>query len=285
MRQLGATLLVPISIGLAFGVFVSSAIVGALLDMYVLQILKAYTGDFSSRSFVDFNLEWTSKTPLLMRGLGMRTVMFVKTRTLLFPLLEGAFAVMVVVSLYLHGPTVRFARDVVFLMMALPLAMISWQAGEAATAPDIITLPGTMLGVLTAAIPGSISMPDVRDLRSLTHSHWVSMFIPVAVSIAGAAICFFLLFAAGEIYRRRRGHEGIGMGAVKSAMMIGAFCGVAGGVFAVFLAWLLGSLFGLLMMIRYRSEDWRTVYRTKKLPFVPFIVAAGIVSILWVSQY
>ena len=73
----------------------------------------------------------------------------------------------------------------------------------------------------------------------------------------------------------------MGMGAVKSAMMMGAFCGVYGAVFMVLLAYLLGCAYGLLMMIRYRSLGWRTVYRTKQMPFVPPIVAAGIVSLLW----
>jgi leader peptidase (prepilin peptidase)/N-methyltransferase len=88
--------------------------------------------------------------------------------------------------------------------------------------PNVITLPGIPLGVLTA----SWVMPEVG---------WMSSF-------AGIVIGAGFLFVTGEAYMRIRGREGIGMGDVWLLGMVGAFLGLPGALFTLFA----GSIFGTI---------------------------------------
>jgi leader peptidase (prepilin peptidase) / N-methyltransferase len=95
--------------------------------------------------------------------------------------------------------------------------------------PNVITLPGIPLGVLSAWW----IMPEVG---------WKS-------SLAGVVIGAGFLFVTGEAYLKIRGREGIGMGDVWLLGMVGAFLGLPGVLFTLFVGSLTGTIGAIVMAL------------------------------------
>ena len=235
---------------LAFKVFVSATTIAGLIDMYIVRRLKHYSGSFSSETFVERNLRWANLLPAMRYIIGDETIAFMKTRTLLFPVFELVFGTLVVASMYTHGLDGNFIRCVIFLVIALALAIINWQ-DPSMIAPNNITHPGILIGLLTSLIPGSIGL---------------------ASPAFGAVISFALHFVIAIVYP-----AGMGMGCVKAAMMIGAFCGFPGAFVFMLFAFILGGLVGGGLLLTGR------VGRKDPIPFVPFQVVGGVTAMLWSS--
>ena len=117
--------------------------------------------------------------------------------------------------------------------------------------PDVITLPGTAVGLLASFLPEP-------------PTPWVAL-----LSAAGGFLTFYLVAAT---YRRLRGQEGLGMGDWKMVAMLGAFFGWQKMLFTVFIASLLGTVVGLLLMA-LRGRDGRYA-----LPLGTFLALGGVVA-------
>ena len=147
-------------------------------------------------------------------------------RAALFPLIELAFVSLIVVFFILDGPTANFVRDLAFLCLALPLAVIC-RENTGYTAPDIITLPGTLVGFAVSLIPGSIG---------------------IVSSIEGAAILLIILLVVAWVSPWLFGKEGVGGGVIKAGMMVGAFCGFPSALLVLCLAIILGIVGGAVFL-------------------------------------
>jgi leader peptidase (prepilin peptidase)/N-methyltransferase len=120
--------------------------------------------------------------------------------------------------------------------------------------PDVITLPGTVLGLAASFLPGARLSPPA--------------------SAASALAGFGLLWGANEIYRRARGVDGFGGGDPKMAAMIGAFLGWQGTLLAVFIASLAGSLVGLALIV-FEGRGFQ-----HKLPLGTFLSFGAILTLV-----
>jgi len=119
--------------------------------------------------------------------------------------------------------------------------------------PDVLTLPGTLLGVAAAlTVPGG--------------AHQALLGIVVG---SGA------LWLIGWLYEKLRKTEGMGFGDVKLAAMFGAVLGWELTVLTLFVASLLGSLWGGWLIFR------RTGHSQTALPFGTLLAPAAMVTFLW----
>jgi leader peptidase (prepilin peptidase)/N-methyltransferase len=119
--------------------------------------------------------------------------------------------------------------------------------------PDVITIPGTLLGILSGIwLPNGV----------LDH-------------LLGAVAGGLGLFALAWGYRLLTGTSGMGMGDVKLMAMIGAFLGWQGAVGVVLIGSLAGSLVGILMLLLRRAS------RRTLLPFGSFLAPAAWVVLFW----
>jgi leader peptidase (prepilin peptidase) / N-methyltransferase len=118
--------------------------------------------------------------------------------------------------------------------------------------PDEISLGGTALGLLLA--------------------HWTVGLVPAVIgALAGAGG----LFLVSLVYRGLRHRDGMGMGDVKLAAMLGAFLGLPGVVLTVLLASLFGSILGVTLMMARRGSG------TTALPFGSLLAPAAAFALLW----
>jgi leader peptidase (prepilin peptidase)/N-methyltransferase len=119
--------------------------------------------------------------------------------------------------------------------------------------PDVITLPGIVLGLAASFLPGP----------------------PTPLSaFASAAGGYLAFYGVAEAYRRTRGIEGLGQGDWKMAAMLGAFLGWEKLLLTILLATVCGTLVGLALM--------GFLGRTSRhaLPLGTFLGLAGILVVL-----
>jgi leader peptidase (prepilin peptidase)/N-methyltransferase len=116
--------------------------------------------------------------------------------------------------------------------------------------PDLITLPGIVIGFLFSFI-----MPP----------GWIDSLIGLVVG--GGS-----LWLMGEVYFRLRHEEGMGFGDVKMLAMIGAFLGWKLMLLTLILSSFLGSVIGLGMIVSRRGD------MKYALPFGTFLAVGAIVA-------
>ena len=165
-----------------------------------------------------------------------------------YPLVEAATGAGYFALACWLGPQPRTAVLMVLLTALLVLALIDL---DHHLLPDVITLPGTVAGLLASLLPG----PPTP--------------LEAALSAAGGFLAFGAIAKAWQLMR---GIEALGQGDWKMAAMLGAFLGWQGLMLTVLIASLTGTLVGVgLMLFGGRSSK-------HELPFGTFLAIAGIVT-------
>lgn len=164
------------------------------------------------------------------------------------------------VSAYFHAAPIdtpvamwMLIKLCVFFFLLLPLIFIDY---EHHLLPDVLTLPGIILGLVFSLLAPVGGMPGFLA-RKMLALRWPLAAISFADALVGAAIGAFFIYAVGEIYFRLRHVEGMGFGDVKLMAMVGAFLGAKLALFTIFTGAVLGTFFGLittLMVWKKRIE-------------------------------
>jgi len=116
--------------------------------------------------------------------------------------------------------------------------------------PDVISLPGIILGVLFSFVSPTVT--------------WQS-------SLIGLLVGGGVLYAVAFFYFLLRKVDGMGGGDIKLLAMIGAWLGWQSLPFVIFASSLSGSIVGLIAML-YQKKGGRT-----RIPFGPFLSLSALV--------
>ena len=162
----------------------------------------------------------------------------------------------------------RFGLSFVFvvtLVFVAGLVVISFIDLDVRIVPDVISLPGIILGLVLSLIGfflfGSASGVVPSPLSSI-----------LGIVVGGG-----FLLATAWIYEKFTGVEGMGGGDIKLLAMIGAFLGLPAIPITLFLASLVGSIVGIACMF------WTGAGRRLALPFAPFL-CSGAVAFIFFGQ-
>ncbi len=172
--------------------------------------------------------------------------------------------------------------------------------------PDLLTLPGLLIGlVFSWFVPVDQLFADLMPVffNRLPPHGWSWHLSSLSDSVLGAAVGAAFIFGVGFIYLQARGVEGMGFGDVKLMAMVGAFLGVKLTVFTIFSASLLGTIFGVSMILsvwvsrtrrrmsRHRESEsiarrraWRSatlVYRYYQMPFGVFLGSMALFALFF----
>jgi len=170
-----------------------------------------------------------------------------------YPLVEAANGALYGGVAVVFGPTAQALAMMAFVTALLVLAFIDL---DHQILPDVITLPGIVVGLACALFPGP--PPPLAS----------------AFAAAGGYLSFMGL---AVVWRRLRGLDALGQGDWKLAAMLGAFFGPDKLMLTVFLATAVGSIVGLgEMMFKGRGLQ-------HKLPLGTFLCFAAIV-VLFVGE-
>lgn len=163
-----------------------------------------------------------------------------------YPLVEAANAAMYFALAGSLGLTLQAVATMAFVTALLVLTLIDY---DHHLLPNVITLPGIVLGLAASLLPGPPTPLDAA---------------------AAAAAGYLAFFAVAKTYERTRGMEGLGQGDWKMTAMLGAFLGWQKLLLTVFAATLGGTVVGLgLMAFGGRSSR-------HALPLGTFLGIAGI---------
>jgi leader peptidase (prepilin peptidase)/N-methyltransferase len=183
----------------------------------------------------------------------------------LVELMNALFYVWIVHEFWLGGEA--------FLMMALcsSLIVITFIDLDHLIIPDIITLPGMLVGLsLAPFFMSPLGEPLPFQLgRFLPHAGpYLTGFLN---SLIGLILGGGPLLAIGWIWEKLRHVEAMGGGDVKLMGMVGSFLGWKGALLTIMLGALAGSVIGVLLIALNRHK------MEKYIPFGPFL-AVGAVS-------
>jgi leader peptidase (prepilin peptidase)/N-methyltransferase len=175
--------------------------------------------------------------------------------SLRYPLVEFGAGLIFLVSYHFDALSLMLLRDLVFYSVLFIITFIDM---DKRIIPDVLSVGGAAAGFL---IEGLLLKKGLK--------------FPLIGVLTGGGILF--LTAAGyELLTKR---EGLGGGDVKLLAAIGAFTGYMGAIFTIFLGSMVGTFFGLIIMIRERG-NLRTA-----IPFGPFLAAGAVVADIILRNY
>jgi len=230
---------------------VFGAIVGSFLNVVILRLPddnQSIVYPASHCPKCSSPLHWYENIPiisyLLLRG---RCSHCHGQISLQYPLIELTMAILATALMYKFQLSVAAAGYFLFCAALLVIIVIDIHHQ---IIPDVISLPGIILGVLFSFINPTVT--------------WQSSLIGVLV---GGGI----LYAVAFFYYLLRKVDGLGGGDIKLLAMIGAWLGWQSLPFVIFASSFSGSAVGLIVMF-YQKKGGQT-----RIPFGPFLSLAALI--------
>ncbi len=165
-----------------------------------------------------------------------------------YPVVELLSGLLSAAVFILYGFSFQYIAFFIFWDVLLLISFIDLQHK---IIPDVLSVPGALLGLLLAVLKIN---PQVTWLDSL-------------IGMGGGAGFFYLV---ALLFKWLRKKEGMGLGDVKLLAMIGAWMGWRPLLFVVLIASLSGTLIGggTLLLSRKKFDE--------KIPFGPFLVIGAL---------
>jgi leader peptidase (prepilin peptidase)/N-methyltransferase len=173
---------------------------------------------------------------------------------------ELLMAALAVALYYQFGLGLAFIASFVFVAALIVISFIDLHVR---IVPDVISLPGIVVGLLFSVIGRFV----LNDPYELVPSPWSSI---LGILIGGG-----VLLALAWAYEAFTGVEGMGGGDIKLLAMIGAFLGWPSIPVTLFFSSLGGSVIGLTAMII------KGVGRKYALPFAPFLCLGALLYLFF----
>jgi leader peptidase (prepilin peptidase) / N-methyltransferase len=224
--------------------FLSGAAIGSFLNVciYRLPLHESIVFPASHCRACSAPLTWYDNLPLvsylLRRG---RCRLCGASFSFRYFLVELVTALLAVALVHRFGLTIT---TVGYFAFSAALVVITFIDLDHQIIPDVVSLPGAVAGVVFSVISPALSL-------------WSSLI--------GLAVGAGVLLAVALGYRAITGREGMGGGDVKLLAMIGAFLGWRAVPFTLFAASFIGSVVGVIAMVRHNADS------KLALPFGPFL--------------
>ncbi len=244
-------------------IFAFGAVVGSFLNVCILRLpnRESVVTPRSHCPQCKTPIRFYDNIPLfsylLLRGRCRACHERISARYLFVELLTAALAVALY---YQYGFGLAFFASFVFVGA---LIVISFVDLDARIVPDVISLPGIVIGLIFSVI-GYYLIHDPFE------------FVPTPLSaLLGLLIGGGFLLAVAWAYETLTGVEGMGGGDIKLLAMIGAFLGWPSIPITLFFSSLGGSVIGLTVMVV------KGVGRRYALPFAPFLCLGAVLYVFF----
>ncbi|MCB1215379.1 MAG: prepilin peptidase, partial [Deltaproteobacteria bacterium] len=172
-----------------------------------------------------------------------------------YPLIELTTGLILVLSFFRLKPEWRFLLWA--LSFVAPLTLLFFMDLKHRILPNVITLPGILVGFVVRLMDAYF----FEHIRS--PALWWQVFLQ---SFWGALAGFGLLLFLAWAYEKWKGQAGLGGGDIKLAAMLGAFLGVEGVLWSLWLGSILGLFCSLPLMLTGKMA------RNSLLPLGSFMV-------------
>ncbi len=168
-----------------------------------------------------------------------------------YPIVEFLTGVLYLIIYLVYGLSIQ---SLIYIILSSALIIISLIDLNEQIVPDVISLPGIVIGFIISFFVPYIS------------------FINSALGVlAGGGIILIIALAGSAIFKK----EAMGGGDVKLAAMIGAFLGWKYITISLFLGFFIGALAGIFLILSKIKS------REDVVPFGPFIILGSFITLLW----
>jgi len=238
-------------------IFVFGLVIGSFLNVCILRIPEdiSIVAPGSRCPRCQTTIRWYDNVPVLgwlwLRGRCRNCGLSISP---MYPLVELATGLLFVACYLEFGLTQTAVKWLFFTCLIIVLTVTDLRVRML---PDLVNWPGFAAGVFFSAIVPPNDGTALWLYTSLFHSMprmWVAGLLD---SLLGAAFGSFLLWAVAAIYKRVRGREGMGMGDAKMMAMVGAFLGVRRAFLTILLGTMLGTLFGVTIIVALYAAGWQ----------------------------
>lgn len=238
-------------------IFVLGSVIGSFLNVCIYRIPRNLSIIFPSSRCPSCNtpIKVYDNIPVLSYVLLSGKCRICKAGiSFRYPLVEVLNAVLFVFVIWRFG----FAwHSVIFALLCSALVVITFIDLDFQIIPDVITLPGILIGI----VAGSLLMPDPFMRHSL---------LGFKASVIGLLTGGGLFYAIAILSR-----GGMGGGDIKMMAMVGALMGWKSVLLTIFLGSLTGAVFGIFLMISQGKG------RKTKIPFGPFLALGTVVTLFY----
>ncbi len=235
MNVMAVMILFSILLGLLFGSFLNVCI-------YRIPIKKSIIFPPSSCPNCDRKIRFYDNIPVLSYLFLLGRCRFCHEHiSIRYPLVELLSGLLSMALFIRYGLSYQYFMFYLFVMSLVVISFIDLQHQ---IIPDILSIPGIVVGIGLSFLPG--------------HVHWID-------SLIGALGGGGLLYLVAVVFKKVTGRDGMGGGDVKLLAMLGAWMGWQSLPFIVLLSSLSGILIGggaLLMA----GKGYRV-----RIPFGPFL--------------
>jgi leader peptidase (prepilin peptidase)/N-methyltransferase len=162
---------------------------------------------------------------------------------------------------------------VLVMVLCSSLVVISFIDLDHQIIPDVITLPGMVLGLVFApsfmtTLAGPLPFGLSHVLPSLGQYGTAFLNAVIGLMLGGAP-----LYLIGLLWEKLRKVEAMGGGDVKFMAMVGSFLGWKGALLTIMLGAISGSIVGVtLILLKKHQAD-------KVIPFGPFLVFGTLLTL------
>lgn len=168
-----------------------------------------------------------------------------------YPLVEFLMGLFSLILLLRYGISTLY---LIYLAFFASLMLVSFIDLPHRIIPDVISLPGIVIGLVISLLHPQMSIKD---------------------SLIGVLLGGGSLYVVASVYHVVTKREGMGGGDVKLLAMIGAFIGWKGVLFTILCSSFIGSVVGVTLML------WSSADSKYAVPFGPFLSLGAIIYVLW----
>jgi len=236
------------------GCFLLGAAIGSFLNVCICRIPAGESVVFPPSRCPSClkPIRWFQNIPVLsflaLRG---RCASCGVSISLRYPLIEALSGLFFTLVFYRFGWQ---AVTLVYWLFVAALIVITFIDLDHQIIPDVISLPGIVVGFLCAFVTPWLS--------------WIDSLL--GILLGGGSL--YLVAVGYEMLTKK---EGMGGGDIKLLGMIGAFLGWKAVLPVVFISSLLGTVVGVPLMLAKRADGKLAI------PFGPFLAAAALLYVFW----
>jgi leader peptidase (prepilin peptidase) / N-methyltransferase len=132
--------------------------------------------------------------------------------------------------------------------------------------PDELSIPGIILGIVFSAI-----VPEMQGKAG----HLQGMLHSLIAAVACGGILLTIALVGTWVFRK----EAMGMGDIKLVAMFGAFLGIKLVLLSIFVASVIGSIAGVLLIVLQRAK------MKTRIPFGPYLSAGAVFSLFYGQKF
>ncbi len=233
-------------------------VIGSFLNVCISRIpLGLGLGGRSRCPQCEKQISWYDNIPVLSYiFLGARCRTCKKSISFVYPLVEIITALLAVACvLHFTGLSVFLW----FVLFVCPLIVITFIDFEHQIIPDVISLPGIVIGIAVVQF-----------------EMWPLWTDGLKLSLLGIAVGGGSLLILGQLYLWIRKRDGMGGGDIKLSAMLGAFLGWQAVIVIFFLSSVLAIVYALTLTVIERNKEGPMV-----IPYGPFLSAAAVIYLFY----